>query len=41
MLRESDLHLPTKGWDRIVLAASAPAPSGAGPITVPPGRNEA
>jgi integrase len=23
MLRESDLHLPTKGWGRIVLAASA------------------
>ena len=41
MLRETDLHLPAKGWGRMFWRPPPPAPGGAGPITVPPGRNEA
>jgi integrase len=42
MLRESDLHLPKRGWGRIVLAASPPLARGRpGPTTAPPARNAA
>jgi hypothetical protein len=39
MLRETDLHLPRKGWGRMDLAASPPTPARPEPTTAPPARN--
>ena len=41
MLRDSDLHLPTKGWGRITWRPRRPALARPGPTTARPARNAA
>jgi integrase len=41
MLRESDLHLPKRGWGGSSWARPPPARAQPGPTTAPPGRNAA